>query len=106
MYIADQWTDYEVIDTGGGEKLERWGGFVLRRPDPQIIWPIAEETAEWRTAHAHYHRSSSGGGQWEYREKLPEHWKVRYGNLTFLIRPTSFKHTGLFPEQAVNWSWM
>jgi len=106
MYIADQWKDYEVIDAGGGEKLERWGTVILRRPDPQIIWPIERETDEWLTAHAHYHRSSSGGGHWEYRRKLPEHWNIRYGKLTFLIRPTNFKHTGLFPEQAVNWSWI
>jgi len=107
MYIADQWTDYEVIDTGGGEKLERWGNIVLRRPDPQIIWPIAKETQEWKDAHAHYHRSSSGGGQWEFKQQLPEQWTITYANrLKFLIRPTNFKHTGLFPEQAVNWSWM
>ncbi|WP_314001615.1 class I SAM-dependent methyltransferase [uncultured Paenibacillus sp.] len=106
MYIADQWNDYELLDTGGGEKLERWGSVTLRRPDPQIIWPLAKETNEWKHAHAHYHRSSSGGGQWEYREQLPDSWTIRYGKLKFLIRPTNFKHTGLFPEQAVNWSWM
>lgn len=106
MYIADQWKDYELLDTGGGEKLERWGSVTLRRPDPQIIWPLAKETNEWKHAHAHYHRSSSGGGQWEYREQLPDSWTIRYGKLKFLIRPTNFKHTGLFPEQAVNWSWM
>jgi len=107
MYIADQWNDYELLDTGGGEKLERWGPYVLRRPDPQIIWPIASETGRWATADGHYHRSSSGGGEWEFRTKMPERWTITYdGALKFHIRPTSFKHTGLFPEQAVNWSWM
>jgi len=106
MYIADGWKDYELLDTGGGEKLERWGTVVLRRPDPQIIWPLLKETHEWRSADARYHRSSSGGGQWEFRTKLPDSWTIGYEGLTFQIRPTGFKHTGLFPEQAVNWSWM
>lgn len=105
MYLADEWKDYELLDTGGGEKLERWGGYILRRPDPQIIWPL-QETGLWRDAHAHYHRSSSGGGQWEEKVKLPERWTVTYQNLKFIIKPTSFKHTGLFPEQQVNWKWM
>ncbi|MFD1955655.1 class I SAM-dependent methyltransferase [Paenibacillus thailandensis] len=106
MYIADQWTDFEVIDTGGGEKLERWGTYILRRPDPQIIWPIANESGLWLKADARYHRSSSGGGHWDFNQKLPERWTISYGELKFHIHPTNFKHTGLFPEQAVNWSWM
>ncbi|MFC4777642.1 class I SAM-dependent methyltransferase [Paenibacillus sp. GCM10023252] len=106
MYIADQWIDYELLDTGGGEKLERWGSYILRRPDPQIIWPLTKETAKWKQADGHYHRSSSGGGQWQFNSELPERWTINYGKLAFHIKPTNFKHTGLFPEQAVNWSWM
>lgn len=106
MYVANQWTDYEVIDTGDGDKLERWGKYVLRRPDPQIIWPIHDESGDWKRADGHYHRSNSGGGQWEMRDSLPERWTIAYGDLKFHIKPTNFKHTGLFPEQAVNWSWM
>lgn len=107
MYIADQWKDFEVIDTGDGDKLERWGNYILRRPDPQIIWPIQHEDEQWRKADAHYHRSSSGGGQWQIRNKqMPERWTISYGDLRFHIKPTNFKHTGLFPEQAANWSWM
>ncbi|CAM3130890.1 class I SAM-dependent methyltransferase [Paenibacillus lupini] len=106
MYLADKWTDYEVIDTGAGDKLERWGQYILRRPDPQIIWPIANESGAWKEADGHYHRSSSGGGQWQFKSSLPERWTITYGELKFHIKPTSFKHTGLFPEQAVNWSWM
>ena len=105
MYIADGWKDYEVIDTGDGEKLERWGDVVLRRPDPQAIWP-AEDKASWKQADAWYHRSSSGGGEWEFFRRLPEKWEIDYGRLRFWVRPTGFKHTGLFPEQAVNWDWM
>ncbi|WP_010496505.1 class I SAM-dependent methyltransferase [Paenibacillus elgii] len=106
MFAAQDWKDYELIDTGGGEKLERWGSIVLRRPDPQIIWPLPKETGVWREADAHYHRSSSGGGNWEYRKDIPERWTISYRGLSFHIKPTGFKHTGLFPEQAVNWSWM
>ncbi|ASR47184.1 SAM-dependent methyltransferase [Paenibacillus kribbensis] len=106
MYVAQGWKDYEVMDTGGGEKLERWGDIVLRRPDPQIIWPLTQETAEWRNVHGHYRRSSSGGGQWDMKKPIPERWTISYGPLKFHIKPTSFKHTGLFPEQAANWSWM
>ncbi len=106
MLLADDWKDYELIDTGNGEKLERWGQYILRRPDPQIIWPIKEEKGLWAKADAHYHRSQSGGGQWEYRKKLPSRWKVSYRGLSFFIEPTGFKHTGLFPEQAVNWRWI
>jgi 23S rRNA (cytosine1962-C5)-methyltransferase len=106
MYLANEWKDYELLDTGGGEKLERWGGYILRRPDPQIIWPLQQETGMWKDAHAHYHRSSSGGGQWEEKVKLPDRWTITYENLKFIIKPTSFKHTGLFPEQQANWKWM
>ncbi|MBB3110422.1 23S rRNA (cytosine1962-C5)-methyltransferase [Paenibacillus phyllosphaerae] len=106
MYIADQWVDYELIDTGEGDKLERWGNYVLRRPDPQVIWPIVNQDGGWRNTDGHYHRSSSGGGQWDFRTKMPERWTISYKELKFHIRPTNFKHTGLFPEQAVNWSWM
>ena len=105
MFLADSWVDYEVMDTGDGEKLERWGEIILRRPDPQTIWPKAKE-ALWRKAQAHYHRSDRGGGEWEFLTKLPERWTVRHEDLTFYVRPTGFKHTGLFPEQAANWIWM
>ncbi len=105
MFLADSWKDYEVIDTGDGEKLERWGRIILRRPDPQTIWPKADE-ALWRKAQAHYHRSDRGGGEWEFLEKLPDRWTVSHENLKFYVRPTGFKHTGLFPEQAANWIWM
>ncbi|RUS46282.1 class I SAM-dependent methyltransferase [Cohnella sp. AR92] len=106
MRLANEWKDYELLDTGNGEKLERWGDVILRRPDPQILWPLQKETAEWRKADGHYFRSSSGGGQWQFNKKLPERWSIGYGPLKFHIKPTNFKHTGLFPEQAVNWSWM
>ena len=105
MFIASDWRDYEVIDTGDGEKLERWADVVLRRPDPQAIWPKQRE-ALWQKADAWYHRSTKGGGEWEFFRALPERWTVRYGDLSFYVRPTGFKHTGLFPEQAVNWDWM
>ena len=105
MFLADSWTDYEVLDTGDGEKLERWGDIILRRPDPQTIWPKAQEKL-WKSAQAHYHRSERGGGEWEFLKKLPERWTVKHGDLNFYVRPTGFKHTGLFPEQAANWIWM
>ena len=109
MFLADQWQDYEVLDCGGGEKLERWGDVYLRRPDPQAIWP-ARDPSLWRRAQAHYHRSEKGGGSWEFFERLPERWEVNYrcngDALRFYVRPTGFKHTGLFPEQAANWDWM
>ncbi len=105
MFLADTWVDYEVLDTGDGEKLERWGEIILRRPDPQTIWPKAQERL-WRQAMAVYHRSDRGGGEWEFLRPLPEKWVVRYGELSFFVRPTGFKHTGLFPEQAANWDWM
>ncbi|WP_274364677.1 class I SAM-dependent methyltransferase [Paenibacillus thermotolerans] len=106
MFAAHDWIDYELMDAGGGERLERWGHVIFRRPDPQIIWPLAKETELWQNVSARYHRSSSGGGQWEFKTKLPERWTIGYKDLKFYIRPTNFKHTGLFPEQAVNWSWM
>lgn len=107
MYLADKWTDYEVIDTSDGDKLERWGKYILQRPDPQVIWNTAKGP-EWRRINAHYHRSSKGGGEWEFFD-LPKEWTIRYplpaGKLTFHLKPFSFKHTGLFPEQAANWEW-
>ena len=105
MYIASNWQDYQVLDTGDGEKLERWGDIILCRPDPQVIWP-KQQPALWKGADARYHRSAKGGGEWEFRRKLPDRWVIRYGQLQFYVRPTGFKHTGLFPEQAVNWDWM
>ena len=105
MFLTDTWKDYEVLDTGDGEKLERWGDIILRRPDPQTIWPKADEKL-WNSAQAHYHRSDRGGGEWEFLKKLPERWTVNHGELSFYVRPTGFKHTGLFPEQAANWQWM
>jgi len=105
MFLTDTWTDYEVLDTGEGEKLERWGKVILRRPDPQTIWPMGDEGL-WRQAQAHYHRSDRGGGEWEFKTRLPDRWTVGYGELRFYVRPTGFKHTGLFPEQAANWDWM
>ena len=105
MFVAADWQDYEVIDTGDGEKLERWKNIVLRRPDPQAIWP-KQQPELWESADAWYHRSARGGGEWEFRKKLPEKWTVNYRDLKFYVRPTGFKHTGLFPEQAVNWDWM
>lgn len=106
MLLADKWKDYELIDIGNGEKLERWGKYVLRRPDPQAIWPIQADKEVWEKADAHYHRSRSGGGRWEYKRKLPDRWTITYGELRFHVEPTGFKHTGLFPEQAVNWDWI
>ena len=105
MFVASEWKDYEVLDTGDGEKLERWNDIVLRRPDPQAIWP-KQQPELWEKADAYYHRSTKGGGEWEFFKKLPERWTIRYRDLKFYVRPTGFKHTGLFPEQAVNWDWM
>ena len=102
MWIADGWKDYELLDCGGGEKLERWGKQVLVRPDPQAIWNTPRHHAGWRKPDGRYLRSSSGGGSWE-KAGLPGQWQVRYKALTFQVRPMNFKHTGLFPEQAVNW---
>ena len=104
MWMADKWKDYEVLDTSSGEKLERWGDYILVRPDPQVIWNTRRTALEWKRKNGHYHRSSKGGGQWEFFD-LPEQWEITYGELTFHLKPFSFKHTGLFPEQAVNWDW-
>lgn len=104
MWIADQWKDYEVIDTCMGEKCERWGDYILVRPDPQVIWDTGHEHPAWKQKNGHYHRSSKGGGEWEFCN-LPEEWTIAYRELTFRLKPFSFKHTGLFPEQAVNWDW-
>ena len=104
MWIADKWKDYTVIDTSGGEKLEKWGKYTLIRPDPQVIWKTDKKNKLWRTADASYRRSSSGGGAWS-DNKLPESWVISYGDLKFKIKPMGFKHTGLFPEQAANWDW-
>ncbi len=106
MRIASNWEEYRILDTSSGDKLERWGGVMLVRPDPQIIWKSERRSREWEKADAVYHRSAKGGGEWEYRRKLPESWQISYGELRFIIRPTGFKHTGLFPEQAVNWELM
>ena len=104
MWIADKWKDYELLDTSDGERLERWGKYVLVRPDPQIIWKNAAAHPAWRSADGVYKRSSSGGGKW-VKNKLPEQWQIKYGSLQFVLRPMGFKHTGLFPEQAANWDW-
>ena len=104
MWIADGWKDYEVLDTSSGEKLERWGDYILVRPDPQVIWNTPHKVREWKQKNGHYHRSNKGGGQWEFFD-LPEQWEISYGNLKFHLKPFHFKHTGLFPEQAVNWEW-
>ena len=105
MFLATGWKEHEVLDTGDGEKLERWGDVILRRPDPQTIWPKADPQM-WEKADAVYHRSEKGGGQWEFRKTLPERWTLRWEDLVFYVRPTGFKHTGLFPEQEANWRWM
>ena len=104
MWVADGWKDYEVIDTSDGEKLERWGQYTLVRPDPQVIWKTDRKNPGWKKMNGHYHRSKKGGGEWEVFN-LPEKWQISYNNLTFNLQPFSFKHTGLFPEQATNWDW-
>ena len=118
MWIADNWKDYEVLDTSNGEKLERWGEYILVRPDPQVIWNTPHSHASWKKKNGHYHRSNKGGGEWEFFD-LPDEWSIQYtagtggmehfplanGTLTFRLKPFSFKHTGLFPEQAANWDW-
>ncbi|MCR5155180.1 MAG: class I SAM-dependent methyltransferase [Butyrivibrio sp.] len=104
MWIADNWKDYEVIDTSAGEKLERWGDYFLVRPDPQVIWNTDKKHFGWKKFNGHYHRSNKGGGEWEFKN-LPEEWSITYRDLTFNLKPFSFKHTGLFPEQAANWDW-
>ena len=105
LKISDEWKDYECLDAGNGEKLERFGKIVLRRPEPQAMWQINFDE-NWNKVSAFYHRSNKGGGYWEFKEKLPEFWTVKYKDLTFKVTPTNFKHTGLFPEQATNWDFM
>ena len=105
MYLAKNWTDFSVIDSGGGEKLERWGDVILCRPDPQAIWD-KDPAMTWKSADARYTRSSSGGGAWDFRRELPDKWQISYRDLRFIVHPTGFKHTGLFPEQAANWDFM
>jgi 23S rRNA (cytosine1962-C5)-methyltransferase len=107
LLISDKWTDFELLATGDGEKLERWGKYYLCRPDPQIVWPkLGKDKNLWARMDAHYIRSSKGGGHWEYSSKIPNQWEISFQNLRFIIQPTGFKHTGLFPEQAENWTWM
>ena len=105
MWIANNWKDYEVIDCSQGEKLERWGDYILVRPDPQVIWNTKKANKGWKKMNGHYHRSSKGGGEWEFFD-LPQQWTINYKELTFNLKPFSFKHTGLFPEQATNWDWV
>lgn len=104
MWTARHWQDYEVLDTSCGEKLERWGKYLLVRPDPQVIWNTPKTDPGWKKRNGHYHRSSKGGGEWEFFH-LPDEWSIHYQELTFRLKPFSFKHTGLFPEQAANWDW-
>jgi 23S rRNA (cytosine1962-C5)-methyltransferase len=106
MEITKDFTDYEILDMASGEKIERWGNYVLRRPDPQIIWDHKQNEAIWDKCDAVYHRSNKGGGYWEYKNELPDRWMIKYKDLTFNIKTMGFKHTGLFPEQAYNWSYM
>lgn len=106
MRVASNWKDYEIIDTSGGEKLENWGTHSLIRPDPQIIWDTAKDETLWRKAEARYNRSQTGGGSWQFYKKLPDSWNIKYKDLTFILKPTGFKHTGLFPEQAANWDFV
>ncbi len=108
MWIADRWKDYEVLDATRGEKLERWGNYFLVRPDPQVIWDTGYQSPEWKKKNGHYHRSAKGGGNWEMKD-LPQEWTIGYesigGSMVFHLKPFAFKHTGVFPEQAVNWDW-
>ena len=106
MIVAKDWKDYKIIDMANGEKLEKWGNIILTRPDPQIIWNKKTFPEKWKDSYAIYNRSKTGGGSWNYNKKIPESWQIKYKNLTFNIKPMGFKHTGLFPEQAVNWDWM
>lgn len=105
MFVTDSWQDYELLDTGNGMKLERWKDIVLLRPDPQVIWDYSRPLNK-KNIHAVYTRSSSGGGAWDFYKKVPDKWQISWKDLTFNVRPMGFKHTGLFPEQAVNWDWM
>ena len=104
MWVADQWKEYEIIDCSKGEKLERWGDYILLRPDPQVLWDLPRKNPVWKKLNGHYHRSNKGGGEWEFFD-LPKQWSINYKDLTFHLKPFTFKHTGLFPEQAVNWDW-
>ena len=106
MRAANAWQDYELLDCSDGERLERWGEIILIRPDPQILWSTPKTHPLWKQAHARYHRSRTGGGQWETYKKIPDVWEIGYRDLRFRLKPMGFKHTGLFPEQAVNWDWM
>lgn len=107
MYLSDKWTDYKIVDASGGEKLEYWGKYLLRRPDPIAVWDEKSDIQRWNKVDGWYHRSKSGGGKWQiFNKKMPEKWQIRYRELVFNVRPTGFKHTGLFPEQAVNWDWI
>ena len=106
MLISNEWKDYEILDMSNGEKLEKWGNIYLIRPDPQIIWQEKTKPELWKKAHGHYHRSNKGGGEWEFKKKIPASWQIHYKDLTFNLKPMGFKHTGLFPEQAVNWDFM
>ena len=103
-FVAEGWKDYALLDAGYGQKWERWGSVTVVRPDPQIIWP--PHLPHWEEAHMHYHRSSKGGGQWEHKKKTPGQWRIAFDGMSFIIRPTDFKHMGLFPEQAANWRWV
>ena len=105
MRLTKEFKDYEIIDAGNGEKLENWNGIILRRPDPQAMWNV-QNYDNWKDADAHYIRSTKGGGHWNFKKKIPEYWNINYKELTFRVSPTDFKHTGLFPEQAVNWDYM
>jgi len=104
MWTTKNWTDYEILATSSGEKLERWGDYLLIRPDPQVIWQTERTHPGWKKPNAHYHRSTKGGGEWEFFD-LPEEWNINYKDLTFRLKPFNFKHTGIFPEQVVNWDW-
>ena len=103
MRAQNKWQDYKLLDATDGYRLESWGGVILVRPDPQIVWKFEKKSPMWEKAHAVYHRSSKGGGEWEYRKKFPAEWNIKYDNMTFKVTPTGFKHTGIFPEQATNW---
>ena len=106
MKIASEWKEYKILDMANGQKLEKWGNIILSRPDPQIIWKEKTFPNKWKEINATYNRSKTGGGSWDFKKKLPSQWQIHYKNLTFNIKPMGFKHTGLFPEQAVNWDWM
>ena len=106
MNISYDWKDYKILDMADGQKLEKWGDVILSRPDPQIIWKSKSYPEKWKNINATYHRSKTGGGSWEFTKKMPQQWRIKYKELTFNIKPMGFKHTGIFPEQAVNWDWM